>query len=113
MELWLVPVISVLLGLSFFLLMQRSLSRVILGLFVLSNSVNLLIFTSVGLIRGVSPLIVGDSIAGIPHADPLPQALILTAIVIGMGLLAFGLALCFKLKRLLNIEDVDELREEE
>ncbi len=113
MELWLVPVISVLLSLSFFLLLQRSLSRVILGLFVLSNAVNLLIFTAPGLFRGVSPIIPGESLAGIPHADPLPQALILTAIVIGMGLLAFGLGLCFKLKRRLNIENIDELKEDE
>jgi len=101
MELWLVPVISVLFTLSFCLILQRSLSRVILGLFVLSNAGNLLLFVSPGLTRGL-----------VPETDPLPQALILTAIVIGMGLLAFALALCLRIKKDLDVDDVDELRDE-
>jgi len=112
MELWLVVVISALFVLSFYLLLQRSISRILLGLLVLSNAANLLIFTVPGLKRGISPIIKGDSLAGMPHADPLPQALILTAIVISMGVLAFALALSMKLKKWLQIEDVNEMVEE-
>ena len=109
MELWIVLVVSSLFTLSFYLLLQRSISRVILGLLVLSNAANLLIFASAGLTRAVSPIIKEESLLGQVHADPLPQALILTAIVIGMGILAFALGLSLKLKKLLQIEDVDDL----
>lgn len=112
MEFWIIIVISVLFFLSFYLLLQRSMSRIILGLLILSNAANLLIFTSAGLERAISPIILGESLADQVHADPLPQALILTAIVIGMGVLAFALALSLKLKKLINIEDVDELGDE-
>ena len=112
MEVWIVLVIVVLFALSFWLLLQRSLSRMILAVLILSNAGNLLIFVSAGLERGISPIIKDESLAGIPHADPLPQALILTAIVIGMGILAFTLALAIKIKNSLNISDVDELRAE-
>jgi multicomponent Na+:H+ antiporter subunit C len=112
MELWLLLVVSVLFVLSFYLLLQRSISRVLLGLLALSNAANLLIFTSAGLERGVSPIIVGESLKDQVHADPLPQALILTAIVIGMGILAFSLALSVKIKKVLQIEDVDDLKDE-
>ena len=112
MELWLVVVTSILFTLSFYLLLQRSISRVLLGLLVLSNAANLLILTSSGLVRGFSPIIKGDSLNGELHADPLPQALILTAIVIGMGVLAFALALAIKIKKDLHIEDVNELVDE-
>lgn len=113
MELWHSLVIGVLFGLSFFLLLQRSMSRILLGLLVLSNASNLLIFVAPGLTRALSPIMEGDTLKGQPHADPLPQALILTAIVIGMGILAFALALSMKIKKDLGIEDVDEMVDEE
>jgi len=111
-EAWIVIVVAVLMALGFYLLMQRSISRIVLGLLVLSNAANMVIFTSPGLLRAKAPLIAGESLAGFPHADPLPQALILTAIVIGMGVLAFALGLVFKIKKILDIEDVDEMRQE-
>jgi multicomponent Na+:H+ antiporter subunit C len=101
MELWLVPVIAVLFALAYYLLLQRSLSRIILGLLVLSNAANLALFVAPGLTRG-----------WVPETDPLPQALILTAIVIGMAVLAFALALSLKLKQKLGVDDVDQLRDE-
>lgn len=112
MEFWVVLSIVVLLFLSFYLLMQRSISKIILGLLVLSNAGNLLVFVGPGLTRGHPPFIVGESLAGFPHADPLPQALILTAIVIGMGVLAFTLGLVLRTVKNLSLEDVDDLRSE-
>ncbi len=112
MEAWIVIVVGVLLVLGFYLLMQRSVSRIILGLLVLSNAGNLVIFVAPGLVRAKAPIISGESLNGFLHADPLPQALILTAIVIGMGVLAFALGLVFKLIKVLGIEDVDEMRQE-
>lgn len=112
MELWIVLVASVLVFLSFNMLMQRSFSRILLGLLVLSNAANLFIFVSPGLVKGLPAFIQDESLAGIPHADPLPQALILTAIVIGMGVLAFSLGLAMKMIKILGVSDVDELRGE-
>ena len=112
MEAWITIVVAVLIILGFFLLMQRSISRIVLGLVVLSNAANLVIFVAPGLLRAKAPLITGESLAGFPHADPLPQALILTAIVIGMGVLAFALGLVYKITKVLEIQDVDEMRKE-
>lgn len=84
--------ISVLFGTGTYLLLQRSPIRLILGLALLSHGVNLLLFSSGMFKRGLPPIILdkaaftGD-IQG--FVDPLPQALILTAIVISFGVTAF------------------------
>ena len=82
---------------SFYLLMRRSLLRFVIGLIMLSNGVNLLIFTMGRLTRAVPPVIPkGAKVPPEPFANPLPQALILTAIVISFGLLAFTLVLVYR-----------------
>lgn len=82
---------------SFYLLMRRSLLRFVIGLILLSNGVNLLIFTMGRLIRTQPPIIPeGAKVPPEPFANPLPQALILTAIVISFGLLAFTLVLVYR-----------------
>lgn len=102
------PSLLVLVGILFavgtYLLMERSLTRVALGVGVLANGVNVLIVTAGG-DPGGAP-IVGR--AGIP-ADPLPQALVLTAIVIGFALLSFVLALAW---RNWTITDNDEVEDD-
>ena len=82
---------------SFYLLMRRSLLRFVIGLILLSNGVNLVIFTMGRLTRYQPPVIPkGAKVPPEPFANPLPQALILTAIVISFGLLAFTLVLVYR-----------------
>lgn len=75
-----------------YLVLQRKLSRVIIGIGLLSHGANLLLLTSGN--RGLAPLIG----SGDPEdlADPLPQALVLTAIVISFGVMALLLALAYR-----------------
>ena len=79
---------------GFYLLLRRSPVRLIVGLAFLSHAAHLLIFASAGLERGGAPLVAeGAAALTPPHADPLPQALVLTAIVISFAILAFALVL--------------------
>lgn len=72
-----------------FLLMSKHLSRLIVGLILLSHSINLTLLLSGGLLRHSAPFMGPDAQAEV--ADPLPQALILTAIVITFALVAFAI----------------------
>lgn len=91
-ELVLALMIGVLFGTGTYLLLQRTPIRLVLGLALLSHGVNLLLFSSGGFRSGLPP-IVADKAAftGVidDFVDPLPQALILTAIVISFGVTAF------------------------
>jgi multicomponent Na+:H+ antiporter subunit C len=99
---------------SFYLMLRRSIVKLVLGLMIFSQAVNLLIFTTARLTRGQPPLIAeGAAAPNIPFADPLPQALILTAIVIGFGVLAFALALMRRAHAGLQTDDLDKLEEGE
>jgi multicomponent Na+:H+ antiporter subunit C len=61
--------------------------------------------------RGQPPLVpAGRTSPPLPHADPTPQALILTAIVIGFGVLAFALVLTYRTYHIVGTDDLDELR---
>lgn len=97
MELVLSVVCGTLLAASFYLLMRRSLLRFVIGLIILGNAANLLIFTMGRLTRAEPPVIPeGQKVIEGAYANPLPQALILTAIVISFGLLAFTLVLVYR-----------------
>jgi multicomponent Na+:H+ antiporter subunit C len=77
---------------------------------LLSNGTNLLIFTAGSLTRARPPVLPQgvDRLAS-PYADPVPQALVLTAIVIGFGLLAFSLVLAHRVHATIGTDDVDEI----
>lgn len=92
MSLPLVAVIGVLFSVGVYLVLQRNLTRVLVGLGVLAHSVNLILLVSGGSF-GSAP-IVGPS--EVSYSDPLPQALILTAIVIAFGMTAFLLGLALR-----------------
>ncbi len=92
MKLLLATALGLMSATGVYLLLQRRLFPVILGLSVLSYAVNLFIFTAGGLRLGSSPVLVH---AG-PLPDPLPQALILTAIVIGFATTAYVIALAVR-----------------
>lgn len=83
--------IAVLAGTGTYLVMHRTLTRIILGLGLLGNAVNLLILSS-GDGPGVAPIIGQDG----DFTDPVPQALVLTAIVIGFGVTSFLLAMAYR-----------------
>lgn len=88
-----------------YLLLSRNLTRMLLGLLMLGNAVNLLLLT-VGGPSGNPPVRGRTSAQETTAADPLAQAMILTAIVIGMGVAAFVLALTYRAFRLSAEEDV-------
>ncbi|WP_022834536.1 Na+/H+ antiporter subunit C [Salisaeta longa] len=115
MEIVLAIVSGLLFACSFYLMMRRNLLRFVIGLIILSNAVNLLIFTMGRLTRGEPPLIPhhGASTLAPPYANPLPQALILTAIVISFGLLAFTLVLVYRNYTVGRTVDADALQASE
>jgi multicomponent Na+:H+ antiporter subunit C len=94
-----------------YMMMRRSIVKLIMGLILLSYATNLLIFTVGGLTRAAAPIIPeGASEPPVPFADPLPQALILTAIVIGFGVLAFAVVLISQTHRTVGTDNSDNLR---
>jgi multicomponent Na+:H+ antiporter subunit C len=104
-------IVGVLYGTGLYLMMRRSLVKLILGLALLSHGSNLLIFLVGGLTRGYPPIVpAGDTHLALPFADPVPQALILTAIVIGFGVLAFAVVLIRRVHEALGTDDLDRLQ---
>lgn len=108
-------VLAILVGLfiatgSYFLL-SRSVIRMLLGLTVFGNGVNLLIFTAGRLTREIAPIVPNglDQPDG-PIANPLPQALILTAIVIGFAMFSFLLVLAYRTYQSLDADNTDTMR---
>jgi multicomponent Na+:H+ antiporter subunit C len=94
-----------------YMLMRRSIVKLIIGLALLSHAANLLIFTAGGLTRARLPVIpAGATQPTAPYADPLPQALILTAIVISFGVLAFAVVLFHRTYQTTGTDDLDDLR---
>lgn len=100
----LVVVMAVLIACGVYLLLERSLTRVVLGFLLIGNGVNLLILIMGGR-AGFAPIF-DASIDPVEYNDPLPQALILTAIVITFAVSAFLLALIYRSWRLANADDV-------
>jgi multicomponent Na+:H+ antiporter subunit C len=88
------PVMGALYACGIYLLLERSLTRVLLGLMVLANATNLLILTTGGY-AGLAPLYNKDTDPG-AYNDPLPQALILTSIVISFAVTAFMLGIIYR-----------------
>ncbi len=109
------PVMAVVVGALFaasvYMMLRRSIVKLVIGLILLSNAANLLIFTVSGLTRGAPPLIPeGLEVPPDAWADPLPQALILTAIVIGFGVLAFAVVLIHRAYEVVGEDDMDQMR---
>lgn len=103
MSLSLLVLIGVLFACGTYLLMERSLTRIALGVGVIGNGVNLLIVVA-GSKPGEAPIIGG----GAEMTDPLPQALVLTAIVIGFALLSFLLALAWRTWTMTDNDEVED-----
>lgn len=110
MESMLAVVIGGLYAAGMYLMVRRSIVKMIFGLALLGNAANLLIFTVGRLTRGRPPHIpLEGGLPLTPVADPLPQALILTAIVIGFGVQAFALVLIKRVYQTVGSDDQDEM----
>jgi multicomponent Na+:H+ antiporter subunit C len=90
-----------------YLMLSRSLLRIIIGTGLLSHGVHLLILT-MGRLKGGSVPLLGEKASS--YTDPLPQALILTAIVISFGVTSFFLVLAYRAYQELGTDDMDKLR---
>ena len=96
---------------AIYMMLRRSIAKFIIGLVLLSHATHLLIFTVGRTVRGAPPLIAADGghLNGL-FADPLPQALILTAIVISFGVQAFALVLVKRVYQTQGTGDLDQMR---
>ncbi|QNG19961.1 Na(+)/H(+) antiporter subunit C [Rhodococcus triatomae] len=101
----LLVVIGVMISAGVYLLIERSITRMLLGLLLFGNGVNLLLLTSGG--GAGNPTVVGRDGAYETMADPLAQAMILTAIVITMGISAFVLALAYRSFKITTADTVE------
>lgn len=101
----LVVTIGVLVATGVYLILERSLTRIIIGLVLLSNGINLLLLVAGGAAGG--PPIIGLTPVD-EMSDPLPEALILTAIVITLGMTAFLLALAYRSWQLHGHDEVQD-----
>ncbi len=112
MDVSLAIVVGVVVGGGLYLILQRNLLRFVFGFILLSGGVNLLIFTVGRVSRGAPPLVPEGAYAPTGEvANALPQALILTAIVIGFGLTAFTLVLLLRAYERLGTVRSDEFEE--
>jgi len=103
--------VGTLFGTGIYMMLRRSLVKLVIGLALVSQATSLLILTVAGVERGAPPLIeVGETALTVPHADPLPQALILTAIVISFGVQVFALVLLRRSFEAVRTDDLDAMR---
>lgn len=110
MENLLAILVGVLYTAGVYMLLRRSILKFIIGIIFFSNATNLLVFVVAGLTSG-SPSFIDDTVDNAKNmADPLPQALVLTSIVIGFGIVAFTLALKYKFFELTGTDDLDQLK---
>ncbi|WAB81812.1 Na(+)/H(+) antiporter subunit C [Microcella daejeonensis] len=102
----LVIVMSAMYACAVYLLLERSLTRVLLGFLLAGNATNLLILIMAGE-AGIAPIF-DETLSPEEYTDPLPQALILTAIVITFAVSSFLLALIYRSWRLANADDLSD-----
>ncbi|MBW7475400.1 Na(+)/H(+) antiporter subunit C [Paenibacillus oenotherae] len=110
MELYMSLAIGVLFTVGVYLILSKSLLRIILGTSLMTHGIHLLLLTMSRLKRGAPPLLGEEAEA---YGDPLPQALILTSIVISFGVTSLYLILAYKAYRKLGTDNMELLRGEE
>lgn len=101
----LVLVAAALVGIGVYLLLERSLTRVLIGVILISNGINVVFLVAGG--RAGNAPIIGQS-DQVAMSDPLPQAMVLTAIVITLGTTAFLLAMAYRSWQLNNHDEVQD-----
>lgn len=111
MEVAFATLVGLFFAVGIYLLLSRHTVRMLLGIVVFGNAVNMLIFTAGRLTRERAPIIgPGQDALSDPAANPLPQALILTAIVISFSFFAFLLVLAYRAYQELGTDDTDAMR---
>ncbi len=110
MEILLAIMTGILYASGTYMILRRSIVKLIIGIILLGNGVNLLIFLLGRITKGEPPIISPElkHFADI-YADPIPQALILTSIVISFGLQAFAIILVKRTYKALHTDDLDML----
>lgn len=111
MNLIIAIIIGILFTASIFLMLHRSFFKLILGVIIFGYATIFFLFVVCGVTRNAPPLVAADdSLRDLANiADPLPQALTLTAIVIGIGIQIFVIVLLKKVFQIVKTEDLDEL----
>ena len=111
MEILFACLIGILFGASVYLMLGRNLIRFLFGLILMSNAANMVMFTSGRLTWGAPALVpAGMDVPPGVVSNALPQALVLTAIVIGFGLLAFAMVLVYRSYQELGTVNTDAMR---
>jgi len=111
METLVALMVGALVAAAVYLMLARNVLRFLFGLILISNAANLLIFASGGLTPDSPPLVDYGAIAPAEGAaNALPQALVLTAIVIGFGLFAFALVLVYRAYQTMGTLNSDDMR---
>lgn len=100
----LIALAAVLVGVGVYLMLERSLSRIALGLALVGNGINVLFLASGGP-PGAAPIYVDGELE---YSDPLPQAMVLTSIVITLGMTAFVLAMSYRSWQLNGHDEVQD-----
>ncbi|MDQ3034407.1 MAG: Na+/H+ antiporter subunit C [Myxococcota bacterium] len=104
-------VVGALFACAMYLMLRRSMVKLLIGLSLLGHAANLLLFTASGPHRRSPPIVPEGLDAPIGAvADPMPQALVLTAIVIGFGVVAFAVALVHRTHKAVGSDDLDKLK---
>lgn len=102
---------------GWYLMMRPSAVKLVLGVALVSHAANLAVFTAAGPGRLPPPLLTAENlptgVSDLPVADPVPQALVLTAIVIGFGVLAFTLVLVHRAYQTVGSDDLEEMESAE
>ncbi|UVC10261.1 Na+/H+ antiporter subunit C [Rhizobium sp. TH2] len=94
---------------SIYLMLSRHIIRILIGVALLGNAVNLLLFVAGRVTREIPPVITSDVLPA-TAANPLPQALILTAIVISFSFFAFLMVLGYRAWQTLKTDDTTGMR---
>lgn len=106
--------LSILVGLLFsagiYLLLHRDFVKLVIGVVIIGNATALFLFVAGRIVHENAPFIQDNGLPPENFADPVPQALILTALVIGFGIQSFALILFKKVYDLPNVDEIDDLK---
>lgn len=107
METFIILISGILFTVGTYLILNKNLLRIILGISIFSHATHLMLMAVNGLKKGAAPLL-GEEAAS--YTDPVPQALILTSIVISFALTAFLLVLGYRTYIELGTDNLKQLR---
>ncbi|HEY2494025.1 MAG TPA: Na(+)/H(+) antiporter subunit C [Paenibacillus sp.] len=107
METFITIIAGILFTVGTYLILNKNLLRIILGITIFSHATHLMLIAINGLKKGAAPLL-GENAAS--YTDPVPQALILTSIVISFALTAFLLVLGYRTYVELGTDNMKQLR---